>query len=251
MCPVERRPNERAMHETFLVVKASPADMGSRPLAGPFATPDITVGPDGRPRAVVWNLGTRSVEGVTTEFWAVPAGVPVKPENARLIGMGNVANIPSGCSVTVACTSMWPRTSHADVLLVHAFHQDLDPMKAPCDPHNDRRVGQMNYPWAGTYEGRCGGAAGFKVKAEIRPANKGLYRVRLFQSIEGRMPTHPQVDRIMAPNGISFRWLEFPATHREDWEMVMLDNARISIRLRTRFPDGKPDAEVTGAAERS
>jgi hypothetical protein len=110
----------------------------------------------------------------------------------------------------------------------------------------------MNYAWAGTFEGKCGGAAGFKVRLEIRPANKGLFRVRLFQSIEGRMPGNPQVDRIMAPNGISFRWLEITSVRRDDWEMVMLDNTRMSIRCRTRLTDGsgKAEQEVTGAMER-
>jgi hypothetical protein len=252
MCPVERRPNERAMHETFLVIRATPADMGSRPLAGPFATPDLTVGPDGRPRAVIWNLGTRAVEGVQTEFIAVPAGLPVRPENGKLIGMGNPANIPANSSVAVTCMALWPRMSSADVLLVTAYHPDLDPVKAALDPMADRHVGQMNYAWAGTFEGRCGGNAGFKVRVEIRPANKGLYRVKLFQSIDGRMPSHPQVDRIMAPNGVSFRWLEVANNRRDDWEMVMVDNTRVSIRCRTRMLDGSAkDAEVSGAMERA
>lgn len=252
MSPVERRPNERAMHETFLVIRATPADMGSRPLTGPFATPDISVGPDGRPRVVVWNLGTRPVEGVVTEFSAVPAGMPVRPENCRPVGMGNVANIPANSSVTVTCQAMWARTSPADVLLVTTYHPDLDPVKAACDPLSDRHVGQMNYAWAGTWEGKCGGAAGFKVRVEIRPANKGLFRVRLFQSIEGRMPGNPQVDRIMAPNGVQFRWLEITSTKRDDWEMIMQDNGRMSMRLRSRLLDGanKPDTEMTGGIER-
>jgi hypothetical protein len=239
------------MHETFLVIRATPADMGSRPLAGPFATPDVTVGADGRPRAAVWNLGTRSVEGVVTEFIAVPAGMPVRPENGRLIGLGNPANIPANSSVTVTCTTLWPRTSHADVLLVSASHPDLDQAKGVLDPQADRHVGQMNYAWAGMFEGRCGGASGFKVRLEIRPANKGLYRVKLFQSIDGRMPSHPQVDRIMAPNGASFRWLEVANNRKDDWEMVMQDNMRMSIRCKTKMLDGSAkDVEVTGGIER-
>jgi len=252
MSPVERRPNERAMHETFLVIKVAPPDMGSRPLTGPFATPDISVGADGRPRAVVWNLGTRPVEGVVTEFASVPAGMPIKPENCKPIGMGNVANIPANSSVTVTCQAIWPRMSTADVLIVTTYHPDLDPVKAPCEPLADRHVGQMNYAWGGTWEGKCGGTAGFKVRVEIRPANKGLFRVRLFQSIEGRLPGNPQVDRIMAPNGVQFRWLEITSARRDDWEMIMQDNNRMSIRLRTRLTDGtsKAEQELTGGVER-
>ncbi|HWI62043.1 MAG TPA: hypothetical protein VNT75_09405 [Symbiobacteriaceae bacterium] len=249
---MERRPNERAMHETFLVIKAAQTDMGSRPLTGPFATQDISVGSDGRPRAVIWNLGTRSVEGVVTEFASVPAGQPIRAENCKLIGMGNVANIPANSCVTVTCQAIWPRMSTADVLMVTAYHPDLDPVKAACDPLADRHVGQMNYAWAGTWEGKAGGQTGFKVRVEIRPANKGLFRVRLFQSIEGRMPGNPQVDRIMAPNGVQFRWLEITSTRRDDWEMIMLDNSRMSLRLRSRLLDGtnKGDQEVTGGLER-
>ena len=252
MCPVERRPNERAMHETFLVIRTGSADMGSRPLTGPFATPDVTVGQDGRPRAVVWNLGTRAVEGVVTEFLCVPAGMPLKPENGKLIGMGNLANIPANSSVMVTCTSIWPRSSMADVLLVRAFHPTLDPLKSGFDPQADRHVGQMNYAWAGAFEGRCGGASGVKVRVEIRPANKGLYRVKLFHSIEGRMPGYPQVDRIMAPNGIQFRWLEIASAKRDDFEMLIQSNERMSMTLKTRFTDGtgRPDAVMTGMLER-
>jgi hypothetical protein len=251
MSPVERRPNERAMHETFLVIKASPNDMGSRPLTGPFATPDLTVGPDGRPRAVVWNLGTRPVDGVVTEFYAVPAATPVRPQNARLVGMGNVANIPANSCVTVTCTTIWPRSSWADMLLVTAYHPDLDVIKAACDPLADRHVGQMNYGWAGTYEGKLGAGTGTKVKVEIRPANKGLFRVRLFQAIEGRLPSNPQVDRIMAPNHAQFRWLEIGSVRRDDFEMIVLDNQRMSLRCRSKLVDGsgKMD-EVTGGVER-
>lgn len=252
MSPVDRRPNERAMHETFLVVRTSANDMGSRPLTGPFATPDLLVGTDGRPRAVVWNLGTRPVEGVVTEFVSVPAGVPVRPENGKLIGMGNPANIPANSCVTVTCTSIWPRMNTADVLLVTAYHPELDPARGSLDPQSDRHVGQMNYAWAGVYEGRLGGAAGTKVKLEIRPANKGLFRVRLFQAIEGRLPSNPQVDRIMAPNGPGFRWLEILSGRRDDFELAVLDNLHMSLRCRTRLADagGRPNLEVTGNVER-
>jgi len=249
MSPVDRRSNERAMHETFLVIRADAADMGSRPLNGPFASPEVAIGPDGRPRAVVWNLGTREVAGVVTEFMAVPAGVSIKPENCKLVGYGNPANIPANSSVTVTCTSIWPRMSTADVLLVTAHHPEMDPVKAPCDPLADRHVGQMNYAWSGTFEGKLGGG---KVRVEVRPANRGLYRVRLFAAVEGRLPSYPQVDRIMAPNGVSFRWLEIASNKRDDFEMIMQDNVRMSLRCRTRFTDGssKAEQEMTGGIER-
>lgn len=253
MCPVERRPNERAMHETYLVIKAAPTDMGSRPLSGPFATPEVTVGPDGRPRAVVWNLGTREVQGVTTEFAYVPAGLPIRPENVRVIGQGNPANIGANSSVAVPCTAPWRRTSMADVLLVSAFH-DSDPIKAAYDPLIDRHVGQMNYNWAGVYEGKvAGGQTGFKIKVDIKPANKGLYRVRMFQAVDGRMSSLAQIDRIMAPNGATFRWLEIMGAKRDDWEMIIVDNQKMNIRCRIRYTDGsgRTEPDLIGSIERT
>ena len=253
MSPVERRPNERAMHEVYLVVKAAPGDMGSRPLQGPFASPDVTVGLDGRPRAVVWNLGTREVAGVVTEFATVPAGMPVRSENMKVIGYGNSAIIPANSSVTVTCTSIWPRMSSADVLLVTVCHPDLDPIRAAGDPLVDRHVAQMNYAWAGRYEGKLGGSSPCKVAIEIRPANKGLYRVRFFQAIEGRMPSNPQVDRIMAPNGHTFRWLETLTSRKELYDLTIQDNQSMTLKVKTRLLEepGKPDLEQTGLVERA
>lgn len=252
MSPVERRPNERAMHETYLVVKAGANDMGSRPLTGSFASQDVTVGPDGRPRAVVWNLGTREVRGVTTEFAYIPAGMPVHPDNKKVIGYGNPANINTNSNVMVTCTSIWPRTSHADVLLVTAWH-DTDPVKAACDPMTDRHVGQMNYPWAGTFEGVCPGPNGGKLSLQIRPANQGLYRVKVFLAENGRLPTNPQVDRTMAPTAATFRWLQSYSFKREDWEFSMLDNNRVSVKGKVKFTDssGRQPFELTGTLTRS
>lgn len=253
MSPVERRSNERAMHETFLVIKAGPGDMGSRPISGPFASPDITLGPDGRPRAVVWNLGTREVKGVVTEFAAIPAGLPVHPEHKKVIGLGNPANIPANSFVTVTCTSVWHRTSHADVLLVTAYHPDLDPVKNACDPLTDRRVGQMNYSWTGTFEGSCPGPNGGKLAIQVRPANQGLYKVRVFQAQNGRLPSNPQVDRPMAPTGAQFRWQQSQSFKKEDWEVTMLDNGRMAVRCKARFTDqsGRANYELTGTLVRT
>ncbi len=241
------------MHECFLVIKAGPDDQGSRPLKGPFASPDVTVGPDGRPRAVVSNLGTRDVEGVVTEFAAIPARMPVRPEHRKIIGYGNPANIRAGGSVEVTCTSIWPRMSTADVLLVTAFHPDLDPVQQPYDPLRDRRVGQMNYAWAGRYQGRFDAQGGIKLAMEIRPANRGLFRVKLFMEVEGRMPSHPQVDRVMAPNGHTFRWLENPAGRKELYDLFIQDNDRMSIQLKTTFLDepDRADEIIQGMLERA
>lgn len=228
-----RRSMERARHESFLVVKAGPNDMGSRPLATPFASPEIQVGADGRPRATIWNLGTREVGGVTTEFYSVPAGLPIIPENAQLIGVGNPAIIPAGQSITITCGQVWRRMSHADILLVMAYHAELDPVKAPCDALRDRHVGQMNYPWAGNFEGRYG-AAGQKIRLELRPANQGLYRVKLFEEVNGRMASIPKCDRIMKPNQHTFRWMEVEGNRKDLYDLVMLDNSRLSFRLASR-----------------
>jgi len=252
MCPVERRTNERAMHETFLVIKASPADMGSRPLVGPFASPDLTVGPDGRPKAVVWNLGTREVRGVTTEFAYIPAGMPISPENKRVIGMGNPANILANSSVFVGCNGIWPRTSPADVLVVTAYHPELDPIKSPCDPIHDRHVGQMNYAWSGVFEGSCPGPSGGKVSIHIRAANQGLYKVRVFQAISGRLPSNPQVERTMAPTGDSFRWQQSFSFKKEIWEFTVLDNKRILVGCKAKYTDqsGRADFSLGGTLTR-
>lgn len=244
-----RRSMERARHETFLVVKAGPNDMGNRPLATPFASPDLQVGADGRPRATIWNLGTREVTGVTTEFYSFPAGLPVIPENAQLIGVGNPAIIPAGESITITCGQVWRRMNHVDILLVMAYHPELDPVKFPCDAIRDRHVGQMNYPWAGNFEGKYGSQ---KVRLELRPANQGLYRVKLYEEAGGRMATIPKCERIMKPNQHTFRWMEVDANRKDLYDLVMLDNSRLSFRLASQPLDqpAAPVQELEGILER-
>lgn len=246
-----RRSMERARHESFLVVRTGPDDMGSRPLATPFVSPDIQVGMDGRPRATVWNLGTREVEGVTTEFYSVPAGLPVVAENAQLIGVGNVAIIPACQSITIACTQIWRRMSHADVLLVMAHHPEIDPVRTPCDAMRDRHVGQMNYPWSGTFEGRSGPDQ-LKMRLEVRAANQGLYRVKLFEEVNGRMPSFPKCDRIMKPNQNTFRWMEVEGGRKDLYDLMMLDNNRMSFALGSRQMENSaaPMQQVTGSLVR-
>lgn len=252
MSSVERRPNERAMHETFLVVKAGANDMGNRPWSGPFASQDVTVGPDGKPRAVIWNLGTREVRGVTTEFAYIPAGMPVHLDNKKVIGYGNPANINANSNVVVTCTGIWPRTSHADILVVSAWHES-DPFKGVLDPLADRHIGQMNYPWAGSFEGMCPGPNGGKIALQIRPANQGLFRVKVFVAENGRLPSNPQVDRTMAPNGATFRWLQAYSFKREDWEFILHENSRMSVRCKVKFTDtsGRQPYELAGSLART
>lgn len=233
---------ERARHESFLVIKAAPDDMGSRPLTTPCASPDIAVGADGHPRVTVWNLGTREVEGVITEFYSIPAGLPVLAENAQLIGLGNTAIIPSGQSVTIACNQVWRRMNHADVLVVMTFHPEVDPVKLPFDAVADRHVGQMNYPWAGIFEGRIGPDQ-VKVRLEVRPSNQGLFKVKLFEEINGRISSFPKCDRVMKPNKHTFRWLEVEGNSRQLYDLVMLDNNRLSYCLGVR-PLDQPEAPM-------
>ena len=251
MRPVERR-LERAMHETFLVVKTSQADMGSRPVGGGFVSPDLTVGPDGKPWAEVWNLGTREVSGVVTEFAAIAAGMPVTAEHKKLIGYGNVANIGAMSSVTVTCNNIWPHTSPADVLMVTVCHPEMDPVKTQCDPLADRHVGQMNYAWAGTFEGMTAGPSATKVSIQIRPANQGLFRVKAFVAVVGRLPTNPQVDRTMAPTHQVFRWLQAYSYKKEFWELTMLDNTRVAIHCKPTITDnsGRMEPELAGIITR-
>ncbi|MBP2017099.1 hypothetical protein J2Z79_000473 [Symbiobacterium terraclitae] len=205
---------------SFLLLRARPGDDGSRPLAAPFASPDITVGPDGRPQAVVWNLGFREVTA-TTEFYAVPAGLPVASETARLLGVGNPAIIGPGQSVRVRCNQAWVR-GHADVLLVAAFHPELDPVVRPFEPQADRHVGQMNYPWVGTFAGLL---AERPVRVEIRPAPQGLYRLKLFED-GSRLP---RCDRVMKPNGHRFHWLEVEGEARLLFDLAVVDNNRLAL----------------------
>lgn len=247
-----RKSMERARHESFLVVKVAPEDVGTRPLTTPFASQDIQVGMDGRPKATVWNLGTREVQGVAVEFYSVPAGLPVTVENAQLIGLGNVAIIAAGQSINTVCNQMWRRVSHADVLLVVVYHPEIDPVKVPGDAIRDRHVGQMNYPWTGTFEGRYGPEE-LKIRLEVRPANQGLFRVKLFEEINGRMPSFPKCDRIMKPNRHTMRWLEVENNRKELYDLVMLDNNRLSIALGVRSME-EPQAplqESTGLLERT
>jgi hypothetical protein len=239
------------MRECFLVIKASAADMGNRPLTGSFITPDLSVGADGRPKVTIWNLGTREVQGIQTEFAAVPAGLPVTAENRRMIGYGNLANISALSSVVVTCPNPWHKTSFADVLLATVHHPELDPVKAPYDALHDRRVGQMNYAWSGQYEGKWG-HCGEKMAIQIRPASQGIYRLKIFQEISGRMPSHPQIDWTMAPHKAVFRWQQHYPAKREDWLLSMPDNNRINITCVVHNLDGseKADQSLSGLASR-
>ncbi|MGE5675264.1 MAG: hypothetical protein ACM3XM_15550 [Mycobacterium leprae] len=252
MVATERRTLERAMHDVFLVVRSSPADMGSRPLTGSFVTPDLTVGPDGHPRVLVWNLGTREASGVIAEFASVPAGSGVSADHVQFIGRSVPGIIPARSSVTLNCQSIWPRATTGDVLLVSVSQPEQDPVKTPWDAMNDRHVGQMNYAWGGQYAGAWQDPTGTRLFLEVRPANKGLFRVKVYVSVGGRLPSNPQPDRIMAPNGQQFRWLETTATRKELWELIALDNRRLTIRRQTRFLDepGRTEEQVVGTLER-
>lgn len=247
MCSAERRSYERAMNECFLVIKSSAADMGDRPLSAPFTSPDVKVGPDGRPRAVIWNLGNREVQGVITEFIAFSAGRPIHSDRKQVIGYGNPATIPAHGSVQVTCTGVWQRGNRADVLMAMVYQPELDPIRTPCDPMADRHVGQMCYPWVGHFEGMLGGTSGEKIAVHVTSSNQGLFKVRVFCASNGRLPTHPQVDRVMAPHGHRFRWQESYPARKEDWELVVIDNQRMSIRCKKRGlgPTRSPGQEQT------
>jgi|GEM_PF-1849837 len=248
---MQRRSTERARHECYLVIKAAADDVGSRPLATPFASPDMVIGADGRARVTVWNLGTREVQGVTVEFHSVPAGLPVVPENVQLIGVGNPAIIPAGQSITVTCAQPWRRMSHADVLLATASHEEMDPVRHPFSAKRDRHVGQMNYPWTGNYEGRIGRDE-LRVRLEVRPANQGLFMVRLFEEVAGRMPSFPKCDRIMKPHHNTLRWMEVEQNHKVIYDLVLLDNDHFSFSSNAK-PLEEPQApavQTTGSLER-
>lgn len=214
------RRERRSNRPVFLVLRSRPGDSGARPLAAPFASPDITVGPDGRPRAVVYNLGSREVLA-STEFYSVPAGLPVTAENARLVGTGNPAIIRPGEAVTVHCTEPWLHRQ-ADVLIVMTFHRELDPVSRPFDALADRHVGQMNYAWVGTY---AGSLPDVDVRVEIRPAPQGLFRLKLLQ--EGAR--YPRCDRIMKPQGHRFHWMEAEGDLRVFFNLTVLDNDRMIL----------------------
>ena len=221
-----RRTSE-TRHPAYLVLKARPGDTGARPLAAPFASPEITVGPDGRPRVLVWNLGLREVTAVT-EFHAIPAGLPVRSEHARPVGAGNPAIIGPGQAVVVTCNGVW--SGPADVLIVMAYHPELDPVQRPFDAQADRHVGQMNYPWVGAFVGRVGERP---VRVEIRPAPQGLYRVRLYEGDD----RHPRCDRIMKPHGHTFRWLEVEGDARLLFELALVENDRMTLGVGPRGGD--------------
>ncbi|BAD41883.1 hypothetical protein [Symbiobacterium thermophilum] len=214
------RRDRRSHRPVFLVLRSRPGDSGARPLAAPFASPDITVGPDGRPRAVVLNLGSREVVA-STEFYSVPAGLPVTAENARLVGTGNPAIIRPGEAVTVSCNEPW-LNRQADVLVVMAFHPELDPVARPFDVLADRHVGQMNYAWVGTYAGSLPDG---DVRVEIRPAPQGLFRLKLYQ--EGAL--YPRCDRIMKPHGHRFHWMEVEGDLRMLFDLAVVDNNRLTL----------------------
>ncbi len=248
---MQRKSWERARHECFLVIKAAADDVGTRPLATPFASSDIGVAADGRPRVTVWNLGHKEAHGVVIEFYVVPAGLPVNAENAQLIGLGNPAIIPPGQSIGITCNQVWRRMSHADVLLVTASHEELDAVKLPFDAVRDRHVGQMNYPWAGSFTGFIGSDE-LKVQLEVKPSNQGLFKVKLFEEVAGRMPSFPKCDRIMKPNKNTLRWMEVEQNQKVIYDLVMQENNRLSF-LATSRPMDQPNApavQVTGTMER-
>lgn len=249
--PMIRRASERAMRECFLVIKSGPTDQGSRPMTGPFTTPDLSVGADGRPKVTIWNMGTREVQGVQTEFASVQAGLAVTAENRRIIGYGNLANIGARSSVEVTCPAPWHKLSFADVLLVTVHHPELDPVKAAYDCLQDRRVGQMNYAWAGVYEGKWAGN-GERMMIQIRPAQQGIYRLKVFQEINGRIPSNAQIDWTMAPHKAVFRWQQHYATKREDWLLSMADNNKMNVTCVVHHLDGseKADQSLSGSVMR-
>lgn len=237
-----RRPARPAGHACFLLIKAQPGDQGVRPVPAPFATAAITEQEDGRPQVLVWNLGARTAEGVVTEFYTIPAGRPVDRGHAALIGLGKPAIIPAGQAVPVTCTEPWRRTSPADVLLVMAYHPTQDPLIRPFDAMADRHVGQMNYPWAGRYEGHLGQEEPRRVVIDLRPASQRLFRLRLFEEADGRMGTYPRCDRVMKPNGHAFRWLEAEGEGRVLFDLVLRDNDRLQLSVQAREGGAGPES---------
>jgi len=237
-----QRPGTQGRDASFLVIKAWPGDQGVRPLAAPFAAATITCEGDGRPRVTVWNLGSREVEGVVTEFYTIRAGLPVQAEHAVLIGPGNPSIIAPRQAVSIACTELWRRTSPADLLLVMAYHPTHDPVTQPYDAMADRHVGQMNYPWAGRYEGQVGQEPR-RVVIELKPASQGLFRLRLFEEAGGRLASFPRCDRVMKPNGHAFRWLEVEGDQRMLFDLALLDNNLLSLVVRPRHAGGAQELE--------
>jgi hypothetical protein len=76
--------------------------------------------------------------------------------------------------------------------------------------------------------------------------------VKLFEEVNGRMPTFPKCDRIMKPNHHTFRWMEVEGVRKDLYDLVMLDNNRISFCLGSRPMDqpAAPTQQVTGSIGR-
>ncbi|WP_283135742.1 hypothetical protein [Rhizohabitans arisaemae] len=144
----------------WLVVRATPSDMGRRPVpAGtPFwASPDITVTPSdpwGRVTAgdevlvsvTVQNLGYAPASGVRARFWWADPSAGISPTLATVIGASDRTSIAAGQAETLPCTTLWTPQ------FVNGGHECLivevsclgDPLTSTFRPDLDRHVGQRN-----------------------------------------------------------------------------------------------------------
>ncbi len=161
--PRDRRGENEGPPPTYtpwLVVRATPGDMGGRPLSAGTAfwvCPDIAVAPAdawGRVNAgedvavsvVVQNLGLAAATGVRARFWWADPSAGVSPQLATVIGTSDRVSIPAGLAETLTCTTPWiPQfVNGGHECLVVEVSSLTDPLKHTFRPDLDRHVGQRN-----------------------------------------------------------------------------------------------------------
>jgi len=146
----------------FLVIRASAADDGTRPIAslgggstdisidGPtttlFTLTNIAhlVPAPGSEQSIIariWNFGSDGVVTARVRFWEVRTLQGTEPE-PELIGSA-FGGVPAQSSVLVKCPEIWRPTNPSRVsVMVDVSDTVHDPISTPFDPFTDRHVAQ-------------------------------------------------------------------------------------------------------------
>jgi len=156
----ERREGPPPTYTPWLVVRATPSDIGSRPLAAgtPFwACPDLTIAPAdpwGRVSAgdevtvsvTVQNLGYAPATGVRARFWWADPSAGLSPQLATVIGSSDRVSIAAGLAETLLCTTPWtPQfVNGGHECLIAEVSSMSDPLTHTFRADLDRHVGQRN-----------------------------------------------------------------------------------------------------------
>jgi hypothetical protein len=150
--------NNSSTAEIFLVIKNTISDNGTRPLTGDFASSNVSLSGNTLSVAVT-NLGTRATYTTIVELCAFPNTAKIVMSERTLLGIKQLPTINIGETRNVNFTISDLQKLHQDVLIVQAYEPIFDPLLHPCDPVNDRHVGQWGYPFSGYWAGTVNGQA--------------------------------------------------------------------------------------------